>query len=81
MPECSKEDLFNAIAAVSDGASIRYAARQWEIPRTTLADRIAGKEPKKVAHQHLHKLSEVQEKHLAKWVATQSALGLAPTHS
>lgn len=45
----SVEDLARAVAAVIDGKkSISSAAREFNIPRGTLSDRINGKHPKKV---------------------------------
>ena len=43
----SVEDLARAVAAVIDGKkSISSAAREFNIPRGTLSDRINGKHPK-----------------------------------
>lgn len=57
------------------------AAKEWQVPRTTLRHRLEGRESRKAAHNHRQRLSKVQEEHLANWVLAQLALGLAPTHN
>ncbi|KAK8012005.1 hypothetical protein PG989_000265 [Apiospora arundinis] len=51
------------------------------VPKTTLIDRLSGRESSREAAISQQRLSPVQEKHLTDWVLTQEALGLAPTHA
>ncbi|KAL5610942.1 hypothetical protein FOBRF1_007059 [Fusarium oxysporum] len=57
------------------------AAKEWQVPRTALLDRLNGRESRKTAHTHRQRLEPVQEAHLANWVLAQLALGLVPTHN
>ena len=81
MAPYTEEDLNEALNAVAGGQSIRKAALDWGVPRTTLQDRVTGAEPRQEAAQGLQRLSPVQEGHLATWIAAQEALGLPLTHA
>jgi hypothetical protein len=76
-----EEDLTIALQDVAYGKSIRKAALDWGIPRTTIADRLQGTESSRKAKVDKQRLSPVQEAHLTGWILTQEALGLAPTHA
>lgn len=80
MPKYTETEVMSAIQAVHHGQSIRSAAQQWGIPSETLRTRILGVQPKSLAFCHQQKVPVVQETRLAEWVATQSALGHAPSH-
>lgn len=80
MKQYTEVEVTQAIEAVSSGKSIRKAALEWGIPRATLRKRLLGAQPHKQAAEHLQRLSPAQEDLLAKWVLTQAALGLPPTH-
>ncbi|KAI8406645.1 hypothetical protein FOFC_14115 [Fusarium oxysporum] len=54
---------------------------EWQVPRTTLRDRIEGRGQRKAAHTHRRCPQPIQEAHLTNWVLAQLALGLAPTHN
>jgi hypothetical protein len=81
MKQYTEEDVDSALQAIAMGRSLRKAALEWGIPRTTLRDRIDGTQPRSVAFSGLQRLSKVQEDHLTQWILTQEALGLPPTHA
>lgn len=83
MPRYTEDDLQAAISAVNNGTSIRQAATQWDIPFSTLRNRIkSGHRPKgEYEALALQKLSASQEAHLAKWILAQEALGVPVTHA
>ena len=41
--EYCEEQIYRAYEAVQEGASVRHAAEQYGIPRSTLSDHITGK--------------------------------------
>ena len=82
MPKYTEDDLKEAINAIQNGVSIRQASKDWGVPKTTLQDRIKGAQPKGLYESQVQqKLSVEQEKHLARWIITQEALGLPVTHN
>ena len=44
---CNEEDLKKAVTAVNSGMSLRKAAVEFNVKRSTLHDRVVGKHPKK----------------------------------
>ena len=68
MPSYTENALAGAIDAVSNGVSVRRAARDWAIPEATLRHRRAGRKPRIDAHTFEQKLSLVQETRLADWI-------------
>ena len=81
MAQYTEDDVAAAIQDVRNGKPIRRAAKDWGVPKTTLIDRLSGRESSREAAISQQRLSPVQEKHLTDWVLTQEALGLAPTHA
>src|SRR6478609_3719476 len=47
---------------------------EWQVPRTTLRDRIEGRGQRKAAHTHRRCPQPIQEAHLTNWVLAQLAL-------
>ncbi|KAL0940515.1 transposase [Colletotrichum truncatum] len=80
MRQYTEDDLLKALEAVTSGCSIKKAAHDKGIPRTTLQNRIRGHQTRGVAFAGLQRLSPTQESHLAEWIRIQAALGLPPTH-
>jgi len=80
-PQYTDFDLNSALEAVAGGQSLRKAALEWGIPRSTLRNRVHGHESRQEGAQDLQRLSPVQEEHLASWVLNQEALGLPLTHA
>jgi len=74
-------DMREAYKAVHGGARIRKTARKFQVPYSTLRDRLHGVLPHSVAHQDFQKLSVDQEDKLAEWVLFQGELGDPPTHT
>ena len=78
----SEQDLRDAVQKYHRGGhSIRSISREFSIPYTTLADRIHGAQTHQEASEPQQTLSRIQEDHLTKWVLTQVALGVPPTHA
>ncbi|KAJ3466488.1 hypothetical protein MRS44_004052 [Fusarium solani] len=80
MPKYTDEDLNEAIQTVKNGRSVVKAANQHGVPRSSLRDRLAGKEPKGRAHEGQQRLSHALEKELCDWLRVQDALGTPLTH-
>ena len=70
-----------AIRATKNGTSVRSAAKQHSIPRSTLQRHINGGQTIREAHEKQQNLSPRQEALLVRWVQTQTKLGYAPPHS
>ncbi|KAK1852830.1 transposase [Colletotrichum chrysophilum] len=80
MPSYSEDDVLRALAAIANGTSVKKAAFEHGVPRSTLQNRIRGVQTRDIAFSDLQRLSPTQESHLAEWVRIQAALGLPPTH-
>ena len=61
--------------------SIREAARQFNIPQSTLATRLNGTTNRSDIRANNHKLSILEEQSLLKWVISMDSRGAAPRHS
>ena len=57
------------------------AARAYGVPKLTFYDRIGGKQPRQIAHQHEQRLTPTQEDFLTNWVLEQDLQGFAPSHT
>ena len=57
------------------------AARAYGVPPLTFRDRLSGKQPRRIAHQHEQRLTPTQEDFLTNWVLEQDLQGFAPLHS
>jgi transposase len=71
-----------ALADLESGkyTSIRQAAKAYNVPRSTLADRQHGKPPRSAAHEQQQRLTPAQEEFLTEWILEQDLQGLAPSH-
>ena len=65
-----KKRLQNTLSAMKSGQSIRKAAQDWDIPRSTLGDRLRGIQDRRTAHSWQMKLSKSQEAQLTGWILT-----------
>ena len=65
MKQYTEEDVDSALRAVENGQSIRKAALEWGVPRSTLRNRNTGTQPWNQGFTGLQKLSPAQEDHLA----------------
>jgi hypothetical protein len=72
-----------AISDLKNGriSNIREATRIYDIPRTTLRDRLKGIEYKGEKRANHHKLTQSEEDSLVKWVLDLDRRGLPPRHS
>jgi hypothetical protein len=72
-----------AISDLKNGriSNIREATRIYEIPRTTLRDRLKGIEYRGEIRANNHKLTQLEEESLIKWVLDLDRRGLPPRHS
>ena len=57
------------------------AARAYGVPQSTFHDRISGKQPQRIAHQHEQRLTPTQEDFLTNWVLEQDLQAFAPSHT
>lgn len=80
MPKYTEDDLKTALCAVAAGLSIRKAALQWRIPRTTLQERTKGSQTRAAAYQRWQRLSPDDERSLVDWVLAQASLTVPVTH-
>ena len=60
--------------------SIREAARQFNVPHSTLASRLNGTANRSNIRANNHKLSILEEQSLLKWVISMDSRGAAPRH-
>jgi hypothetical protein len=61
--------------------SIRQAAKAYNVPRSTLADRQHGKPLRSAAHEQQQRLTPAQEEFLTEWILEQDLQGFAPSHT
>lgn len=59
-------------------ASIHEVARQFGIPRTTLRRRLAGSTNRTETRANSHKLTQIEEESLRKWILSMDSRGAAP---
>lgn len=62
-------------------ATVAAAAREYGIPRTTLASRLQGHQTQQTSHQHQQRLTPAQEEFLADWILEEDAHGAPPSHT
>jgi len=77
----SEDALQRAIDATLSGTSARKASAIYGVAKSTLLDRLRGKQPKKIAQSRHQRLSPYQETRLVDWILAQGALGFPPTHA
>ena len=62
-------------------SKIAQAAKIYNIPRTTLRDRLHGTQQRSLIRANSHKLTQFEEESLVKWVLDLDRRGLPPRHS
>jgi len=80
MPDYNEESILFALQDINNGLSQRKAAALYKIPRSTLQERLNGRQTHSQGAEGLQRLTKWQESHLTKWVLVQDALALPPTH-
>ncbi|GMG14126.1 unnamed protein product [Aspergillus oryzae] len=89
MPKLSKSQveqegrLLLAIEALNNQkiCSIREAARVYNVPRSTLTDRMNGRHFNKEKRANSHKLTQNEEDSLVRWILSLDQRGAAPRHT
>ncbi|CAG9950939.1 unnamed protein product [Clonostachys rosea f. rosea IK726] len=76
----SESEINSAINDILAGLSVRFAAKKWAIPRTTLRRRLEDGFTRAQAHEHQQRLSKAEEERVRRWIVSQELLGYAPTH-
>ena len=61
--------------------SIRKAAIDFNIKRTTLNNRFNGRKSRRESHESLQNLSPAEEEELGRWISKLTATGFSPSHS
>jgi predicted HTH domain antitoxin len=69
-----------AISAINKGeiTSLRRAVEIFNVPYSTLRDRIKGKQYRIEQRANSHRLSKNEEASLVKWILSRDARGVAP---
>jgi hypothetical protein len=62
----------------SSKMSIRRAAILYEVPRSTLTYRLAGRNPRNETKANCHKLTEVEEEVIVRYILDLDTRGFAP---
>ena len=62
-------------------SSVALAARTFNIPRSTLRDRLSGHTQRSITRANSHKLTQIEEESLKKWILSMDARGSAPRPS
>jgi hypothetical protein len=62
-------------------SSIREAARIFAVPRSTLITRLRGVQNRASSRSNSHKLTEIEEESLKKWILSMDSRGSAPRPS
>jgi hypothetical protein len=77
MPSYDEEDLLAAITAYKQGdyMSISRTSRVFNIPRSTLYERIFTRKPRKESHKNQQILSPIEEETLESWIYRAAKLG------
>lgn len=78
-----EEKIQRAIIALQseEFTSIRSAAEHFEVPRSTLTDRMAGRKTHNEAHEIEQALSNAEENTLVQWITRLTATGFPATPS
>ncbi|OQD85175.1 hypothetical protein PENSOL_c105G05350 [Penicillium solitum] len=64
-----------------DIRSVSLAARTFNVPRSTLRDRLNGHTERSTTRANSHKLTEIEEESLEKWILSMDSRGSAPQPS
>ncbi|CCF46217.1 hypothetical protein CH063_15040 [Colletotrichum higginsianum] len=67
MSQYTENEVNQALEAISNGQSVRKAAQQYGVPRSTLQHRLQGTQARAAAFSDLQRLTVSQEAKLAEW--------------
>lgn len=72
--------ILSAIQAIQkhEISSISLAARTFNVPRSTLRDRLSGHTERSTTRANSHKLTATEEESLEKWILSMDLRGSAP---
>jgi hypothetical protein len=72
-----EENIQKAILALEskEFKSARSAVEHFKVPKSTLTDRMAGRQTRLQSHEHLQILSNAEEKTLVRWITRLTATG------
>jgi hypothetical protein len=72
----------SAIRDLNSGVftSQRKAAQAYGVPRSTLQERLQGRQPNVIAHQHQQRLTPEQERFLVEWILEEDSRAQPPSH-
>lgn len=78
-----EEAIQSAIRDYQSGVytSQRAACKAWNVPRSTLQGRLAGRPTRATAHQHRQRLSPEQEDFLVDWILNEDSRAQPPSHA
>jgi hypothetical protein len=62
-------------------ASTREAARRFNVPNSTLSTRLKGVQNRAISRANSHKLTDIEEESLQKWIISLDTRGAAPRPS
>ncbi|ORY58570.1 uncharacterized protein BCR38DRAFT_74733 [Pseudomassariella vexata] len=65
MSQYTEDDIYRALQAIATGQSLRKAAYEHGVPRSTLSRRIQGAQSRDIAFSDYQRLSPAQESYLA----------------
>lgn len=69
------ENVENVVKDVEEGLSIRKSGAKWDVPRSTLQDRLSGRYSRSGEGQ-VSVITPAKEKRLASWLVVRSKRGL-----
>ena len=72
----------SAISDLNSGVftSQRKAAQAWGVPRSTLQERLNGRQPNAIAHSNQQRLTPEQEGFLVQWILEEDERAQPPSH-
>ncbi|UPX14071.1 uncharacterized protein EKO05_0004563 [Ascochyta rabiei] len=72
----------SAIADLNSGVftSQRQAAKAYGVPRSTIQERLSGRQPNAIAHHQQQRLTPEQEQFLVNWILEEDSRAQPPSH-
>ncbi|UPX10142.1 uncharacterized protein EKO05_0000813 [Ascochyta rabiei] len=72
----------SAIADLNSGVftSQRQAAKAYSVPRSTIQERLSGRQPNAIAHHQQQRLTPEQEQFLVNWILEEDSRAQPPSH-